>query len=565
MTRLNTDNLTAFLSVETPAADSPALRTEPEAKPFDAFLQRAGRSPDTGAQDAPQASQSGPPPSEESDPIDAHSNSARQDAEYTTEPDGRPEENRDTSESTADAGNATPEGDRPEATDTPSDDETDGRVDAASEERSDDNTEGERQAEVAVDVTEIAAAGGGQETSDDADSAAEETRSRESPEGMKNRHEDRRSESGQSEQMDQAPVEPEASTEEEKPTDLRRQGAATSGQPEQMDQAPVEPEAPTEEEKPIDLRRQGEERKPAGPAEGTPEPSAGGHAVVTEPEDKPEEEASAQSRIDNPLGAAVSPQGQRTPSEETRRRTGRQGSTRAAPEDKGIPASQTVAKTPAGQDMITGQEQVAADEVRAAPEETKSETQERIVKPTSTADVKATSAAPPKGWSPEGLRSTTAPPTPDGAQTDQVERVRFVQRVARAFDALGDGNGPVRLRLRPPELGGLRLEVSIRNGMMTAHIETETAAARTLLLDNLPALRERLAQQDIKVDSFDVDLADRSPDGSPQRPDDDRQTRDRTDENDARDPENQDGDTADDGSAGAVTRTGEGTRLDVVI
>jgi len=143
--------------------------------------------------------------------------------------------------------------------------------------------------------------------------------------------------------------------------------------------------------------------------------------------------------------------------------------------------------------------------------------------------------------------------------------VRFVQRVARAFEALGESNGSVRLRLKPPELGGLRLEVSVRNGMMTAHIETETSAARTLLLDNLPALRERLAQQDIKVDSFDVDLADRQPDGSPQRPDDDRQPRDRPDGQEAQAPENQDGDTADVGSAGWVTRTGEGARLDVVI
>ena len=476
MTRLNTDNVAVFLSVGTPAADSHAPRTEPETKPFDAFLRRAGQSRDTGTEDAARASESGPPPSEEIDPIDAQSNSTEQALVEPTE-----------------------------ATDKQSDDETDEQVDAASAERSDDNTDGKEQAAIRGDVTEIGSTGGGQETRDDADSAAEEARSRDSRAAMKNRHEDRQNESGAG---------PAA-----KP-------AATSGRSEQAVQAPVEPEASTESE------------------------------------DKPEEKASAQSRIDNPLDPTVSPPGRRTSSEESRRQTGRQGSTRAAAGDKETPAvdrSSPVAKT------LAGQEQVAVDEIGAAPEETKSETQEKTVKPASTADVKATSATPPKAWSPEGLRSAPAPSTSDGSQTDQVDRVRFVQRVARAFEALGDGNGSVRLRLRPPELGGLRLEVSIRNGMMTAHIETETSAARTLLLDSLPALRERLAQQDIKVDSFEVDLGDRSPDGSPQRPDDDRQPRDRPDEKKARAPENQDGDTADGGSVGAVTRTGEGARLDVVV
>ena len=56
----------------------------------------------------------------------------------------------------------------------------------------------------------------------------------------------------------------------------------------------------------------------------------------------------------------------------------------------------------------------------------------------------------------------------------------------------------------------MRLEITVRNGVLTARAETETPAARNLLLDNLPALRERLAQQDIKVQQFDVDLMDSS-------------------------------------------------------
>jgi flagellar hook-length control protein FliK len=93
---------------------------------------------------------------------------------------------------------------------------------------------------------------------------------------------------------------------------------------------------------------------------------------------------------------------------------------------------------------------------------------------------------------------------------------RFVQRVEQAFAAMGDRGGSVRLMLSPPELGSLRMEISVSKGVMKAHLETETKEAKNLILDNLPALRERLAQQNIKIQTFDVDLRDPSSGGMPQ-------------------------------------------------
>jgi flagellar hook-length control protein FliK len=46
----------------------------------------------------------------------------------------------------------------------------------------------------------------------------------------------------------------------------------------------------------------------------------------------------------------------------------------------------------------------------------------------------------------------------------------------------------------------------MQNGVMTAAVETETPAARQVLLDHLPALRERLAEQNIRIERFDVDV-----------------------------------------------------------
>lgn len=94
-----------------------------------------------------------------------------------------------------------------------------------------------------------------------------------------------------------------------------------------------------------------------------------------------------------------------------------------------------------------------------------------------------------------------------------IDRARFVQRVAGAFRSLSEQNNTLRLKLSPPELGSLRIEITVRNGQMSARLEAETSEARNLLLDHLPALRERLAGQEIKIQQFHVEVADRQPGG----------------------------------------------------
>jgi flagellar hook-length control protein FliK len=102
-----------------------------------------------------------------------------------------------------------------------------------------------------------------------------------------------------------------------------------------------------------------------------------------------------------------------------------------------------------------------------------------------------------------GSRRAHATQSPD---LPRVDAVRFVGRVAKAVQTAQDRGGVVHLRLSPPELGSLRLELSMQNGVMTAAVETETHAARQVLLDHLPALRERLAEQNIRIERFDVDV-----------------------------------------------------------
>ena len=90
--------------------------------------------------------------------------------------------------------------------------------------------------------------------------------------------------------------------------------------------------------------------------------------------------------------------------------------------------------------------------------------------------------------------------------TPRVDAGRFVTRVSRAIETAQQRGGEIKLRLSPPELGTLQIKLTLSEGALTATLETETASARNLLLDNLPALRDRLAEQQIRVEKFDVDV-----------------------------------------------------------
>jgi len=87
-----------------------------------------------------------------------------------------------------------------------------------------------------------------------------------------------------------------------------------------------------------------------------------------------------------------------------------------------------------------------------------------------------------------------------------VDATRFVGRVAKAFQTAHERGGTLNLRLSPPELGSLRLELTVKDGVMNASLQAETDSARRVLLDHLPALRDRLAEQNIRIERFDVDV-----------------------------------------------------------
>ncbi len=82
----------------------------------------------------------------------------------------------------------------------------------------------------------------------------------------------------------------------------------------------------------------------------------------------------------------------------------------------------------------------------------------------------------------------------------------MLHRVWQALTAGQRRDGILRLKLHPPELGALRLQIRWKEGGLTARLEAERPEVYSLLLDGLEQLRHRLETQQIRVEKFEVVL-----------------------------------------------------------
>jgi flagellar hook-length control protein FliK len=69
-----------------------------------------------------------------------------------------------------------------------------------------------------------------------------------------------------------------------------------------------------------------------------------------------------------------------------------------------------------------------------------------------------------------------------------------------------NGQNTLKLNLKPPELGGLNLELSIKDGALKATLMAETTAAKNTLDAGAEQLKQMLAQQGLKVEKLDIML-----------------------------------------------------------
>jgi flagellar hook-length control protein FliK len=88
-----------------------------------------------------------------------------------------------------------------------------------------------------------------------------------------------------------------------------------------------------------------------------------------------------------------------------------------------------------------------------------------------------------------------------------VTRAEFANRLADSVHVAAQNGRTLRIRLHPPELGALQIEVSLRDGVVTARLEVQTAGAQQTILDSMSHLRDALAQHGTGVERIDVQLA----------------------------------------------------------
>jgi flagellar hook-length control protein FliK len=109
-------------------------------------------------------------------------------------------------------------------------------------------------------------------------------------------------------------------------------------------------------------------------------------------------------------------------------------------------------------------------------------------------------ARPPGAAGASGERLPAAAPE-NGVPSYVVSQVG--RQLARSLAA---GDRVVELRLKPPELGGVRIQMDMQESGMKLSVMVENKAVRDLLHPHLHELRELLLGQGVKVDRLDVTI-----------------------------------------------------------
>ena len=76
--------------------------------------------------------------------------------------------------------------------------------------------------------------------------------------------------------------------------------------------------------------------------------------------------------------------------------------------------------------------------------------------------------------------------------------------------AVNQRGGALTLRLQPPELGSLKIEMLVRDGVVNARFTAQADSVRNLLMDQMGHLRHALDKQGLVIDKLEVQLDNNS-------------------------------------------------------
>lgn len=126
----------------------------------------------------------------------------------------------------------------------------------------------------------------------------------------------------------------------------------------------------------------------------------------------------------------------------------------------------------------------------------------------------ASGAAPAHQQPNLAVRLAPAPHAPQSYAPEQAHEQQTVSIMSRGLQAaLSQRSGSLMLRLNPPSLGSLRIQVSVEQGVVSAAIEASTQAGQDILARNMDALRTALESRGMEVHRLEARLAPAPPQG----------------------------------------------------
>jgi len=102
--------------------------------------------------------------------------------------------------------------------------------------------------------------------------------------------------------------------------------------------------------------------------------------------------------------------------------------------------------------------------------------------------------------------STETPAAVQARPVLDITRSDMSQKLSSFIQQASESGKAMRIRLDPPELGSLQIEVGRVSGQLIARIEVDNPQARALVFEQLQLLRDSLQQQGLRVDRLEVEL-----------------------------------------------------------
>lgn len=96
--------------------------------------------------------------------------------------------------------------------------------------------------------------------------------------------------------------------------------------------------------------------------------------------------------------------------------------------------------------------------------------------------------------------------TPVGSVVDTKQVDQLVERVASAVRQSHSTGQQLKIRLSPPELGTLQIEVSLKNGEYSAKLEVQNRHAQKVINDNIAQLKDAISKTGVALDRIDVHI-----------------------------------------------------------